>query len=211
MTEEQEKLLRDTAAPPFSPSLQAMAQVVLEQQRELDRLTASNTEEKLKRHPYGGPIEAGMEFYLLANDPQDRHNQVRVRALSVEQGDVYMKLLGGPVLIQRTRAATEYQTGQTTWINTGEFRTRVTGGPFFAADDIAQPGLIERLRALIPIGNITGNSDFGLINPDGPEAAALLERYRLLIEESLYHLRLDKRAKLYHEKALAALNQGAGQ
>jgi hypothetical protein len=147
MTEEQEKLLRDTAASDAGSSrLQAIAQVVLEQQRELDHLTASNTEEKLKRHPYGGPIEAGMEFYLLANDPQDRHNQVRVRALSVEQGDVYMKLLGGPLLIQRTRAATEYQTGQTTWINTGEFRTRVTGGPFTEPHELAEY-IADRLEA----------------------------------------------------------------
>ena len=32
------------------------------------------------------------------------------------------------------------------------------------------------------------------------------ERLKLLVEESLYHLRLDERAKSYHERALAALS-----
>jgi hypothetical protein len=41
---------------------------------------------------------------------------------------------------------------------------------------------------------------------DALEAAqAEIARLTLLVEESLYHLRLDDRAKAYHEKALAAL------
>ena len=51
-------------------------------------------------------------------------------------------------------------------------------------------------------------------NPDGPEAATYIEALEqrvselsLLVEERLYHLRLDERAKNYHERALAALNR----
>ena len=36
-------------------------------------------------------------------------------------------------------------------------------------------------------------------------SSEVVERLRSLVEESLYHLRLDKAAKAYHEKALAAL------
>ena len=35
-----------------------------------------------------------------------------------------------------------------------------------------QAELIERLRGLRPIGHLTGSSDYELVNPDGPEAAA---------------------------------------
>jgi hypothetical protein len=47
-------------------------------------------------------------------------------------------------------------------------------------------GLVElnqRLRELVPIGHLTGSSDYQLVNPDGPEAAALLEYQAAIIAE----------------------------
>ena len=41
--------------------------------------------------------------------------------------------------------------------------------------------IVERLRRLLPTYSITGYSDFGLVNPDGPEAADLIEQ----MEEAL--------------------------
>lgn len=38
---------------------------------------------------------------------------------------------------------------------------------------------------------------------------AEIERLRLLVEESLFHLRLDARAEAYHNRALAELNTRA--
>lgn len=44
------------------------------------------------------------------------------------------------------------------------------------------------------------------------EPEAMIERLRLLVEESLFHLRLDARAEDYHKRALAALDaQPSGQ
>jgi hypothetical protein len=54
-------------------------------------------------------------------------------------------------------------------------------------------GLVERLRGLIPIGSVTGHSDFGLVNPDGPEAADLIEQ--LQAENERYR---DALAELNH-------------
>lgn len=43
------------------------------------------------------------------------------------------------------------------------------------------------------------------INPDGPEAAAIIEGLVGLVHESLFHLRTDARAEAYHHRAQAAL------
>ncbi len=42
--------------------------------------------------------------------------------------------------------------------------------------------ICERLRGLRPIGESAGNSDYEPINPDGPEAAALLEELAAALE-----------------------------
>jgi len=57
------------------------------------------------------------------------------------------------------------------------------------------------------VRDLLQNDYFGRrINPGGPEAVRTIEALAALVEESLYHLRLDEAAKAYHERALTALS-----
>jgi hypothetical protein len=73
--------------------------------------------------------------------------------------------------------------------------------------------LVAKLRQMVAHARTHGCFDGG-VRDEITEAADKLEALSgrvstltLLVEESLYHLRLDERAKNYHERALAALAQ----
>jgi hypothetical protein len=48
-------------------------------------------------------------------------------------------------------------------------------------------------------------------NPDGPEAAELIAELYELLGESLYHLRLDATAKVFHERVIALRSRARGE
>jgi hypothetical protein len=69
--------------------------------------------------------------------------------------------------------------------------------------------IVERLNAthfIALYGDPHGGEE--LVNPDGPEAAAIIKELRGLLYESLYHLRIDEAAAAYHVRAAAAALKG---
>lgn len=65
-------------------------------------------------------------------------------------------------------------------------------------------------RACLAAGKCVGKiPDFYLEDAKAALASIqpTIEAYRLLVEESLYHLRLDARAENYHKRALATLTK----
>jgi hypothetical protein len=65
---------------------------------------------------------------------------------------------------------------------------------------------VEQMRAGQTIHEVQAAAVVAALQSERASMEGEIERLRRLVEESLFHLRLDRAAESYHHRALAALN-----